>query len=106
MFSDPKFTGTLTIEGFEYTKTYELVPIVFNKKIGQGWGYIIYSTVKNGNPELKSLGVMRMNGKFDEFVIWLFEPFDSDSKGTTDLILASPAASWSEAMALYDRLKN
>ncbi|MGI2293798.1 MerR family transcriptional regulator [Paenibacillus sp. GXUN7292] len=105
-FTSPRFAGSLVIDNYEYTKTYELLGITFFDSIQQGWGVLTYSTVIDGRPELESLGLIRITKDFEQLAIWAYEPKLGDHKSTTDLLIAAPAQTREEAVRIYEQLKS
>ncbi|EPR10031.1 hypothetical protein [Ruminiclostridium papyrosolvens] len=64
IFSKPVYKGVIAIDGYDFTKKYELIPIRFEPKIRNGIGSLTYTTVINGKPVLEMLGTIRINDSF------------------------------------------
>lgn len=114
LFSDPKFVGRLSIDKYDYTKTYEARNIIFYDDI---WGgNLHYSTIisnqtsPNSAPEvqivMESLGTILIEGDMDKVNIWVFEPIIGDSKSTKDLFISAPATTREEAVVITQQLSN
>lgn len=106
LFSDTRFTGSIVISNYRYTKTYELMDVVFNGGVSDGMGNLVYWTIKEGASDMETLGAIWMEGNFDKIAIWVFEPLYSDSKTSTDLFIAAPADNREEALEITDRLSH
>ncbi|MBJ6362563.1 hypothetical protein ACFOQM_14965 [Paenibacillus sp. GCM10012307] len=94
LFGESSFRGKLSVEGdeYEYTKSYELIDVVFHKEIRNGFGGLTYTSAINGKPDLKLLGALWIRGAFDQMKLQVNDPGSSDP----DFITA-PAANLEEA---------
>lgn len=97
LFHDPIFKGEFIIDKYNFTKTYELMDIVFYKHIRNGWGSLTYTTVNNGQPIIQSFGSIWISRNFDELKILVYEPIETENKSSTDLRLMAPAKTYDEA---------
>jgi hypothetical protein len=104
-FSDPKFVGRISIDEYDFTKTYEGFDIKFYKDdFWRGRGSLSYLTIIDGNPIIESVGSIWMDGAMDKVNIWVYEPITGDSKSTKDFFISAPAATREEAAAITKQL--
>ncbi len=95
-FSNPKFVGSIMIDNFEITKTYNLFDLTFYKSAWNGYSTLTYSTVENGMPYIESIGTIWMSNDFEDIMVWVFEPIGGRSKSSTvdkALIIVAPTKS-------------
>lgn len=97
LFRDPIFKGEFIIDKYGFTKSYELIDIVFYKNIQNGLGSLTYTTIINGRPIIQSFGSIWISGNFDELKILVYEPIEAENKSSTDLRLIAPAKTYDEA---------
>ncbi len=88
-------------DDYKFTKTYELIDVVFHKEIRNGFGGLTYTSVINGKPDLKLLGALWIKGDFDQMKLQVNDPGSSDP----DFITA-PAANLEEAKKIKAAFDN
>jgi hypothetical protein len=106
MFRNASFKGEFIIDKYDFTKTYELVEMIFHKDIKNGWCSLTYYDVQNGQPILKSVGSIEISGDFDKLNIQVYEPLNAQSKSTTDLRISAPSKKYDEALAINQMFKD
>ncbi|EGD47874.1 hypothetical protein Cpap_2278 [Ruminiclostridium papyrosolvens DSM 2782] len=94
IFSKPVYKGVIAIDGYDFTKKYELIPIIFHPKISNGIGSLTYTTVINGKPVLEMLGSIRITDNFKSIYIEVCNPKD---KGT---VISAPAKTLQDALKI------
>lgn len=104
LFRDPVFKGEFNIDKYDFTKSYDLIDIVFYKNIRNGLGSLTYTTINNGRPIIRSFGSIWISGNFDELKILVYEPIEAESKSSTDLRLIAPAKTYDEARLIDKHL--
>ncbi|MBB6635230.1 hypothetical protein [Cohnella thailandensis] len=103
LFREEYFRGKITVEGYDYTDSYDLSQVTFDKDINNGEGYLVYDTVSNGRPILRTFGSIWKEGGFDRLRISVFEPVEGSSKSAKGLTIAAPATDYEEAQAIADK---
>ena len=94
IFSKPVYKGVITIDGYDFTKKYELIPITFDPKIMNGIGSLTYTTVINGNPILETLGAIWITDNFKSINI------EVNNSKYKDIIISAPAKTLQDALKI------
>ncbi len=94
IFSKPVYEGVIAIDGYDFTKKYELIPIKFDPKIMNGIGSLTYTTIIDGKPVLEMLGAIWITDNFKSINI---EVNNSKHKGT---IISAPAKTLKDALKI------
>jgi hypothetical protein len=106
MFRNASFKGEFIIDKYDFTKTYDLVEMIFHKDIKNGWSSLTYNDVQNGQPILKSVGSIEISGDFDKLNIQVYEPLNAQSKSATDLRISAPSKKYDEAFSINQMFKD
>ncbi|MFS0723069.1 hypothetical protein [Paenibacillus sp. 1P07SE] len=104
LFADPRFEGSMVIDSFEHTATTELADLTFiTDAHNNKFGYLTYVDFEIGTLDVQTLGLIWQVNRMEEVAIWVFEPLTGDRKSTKDLMIAGPAESREEAVAIIER---
>lgn len=102
IFSNPTYIGKINIENYDFTKQYQLLPIIFDRKIMNGMGSMTYTTVINGSPKVELLGTIWISDNFKTVHILINEPIGKDEKTVGDLIISAPAQTHKDAIKISE----
>ena len=86
LYNNDVFKGKIVIDNLDFTKEYDMLPIVFDRNIMNGMGSLVYTTVVNGEPILRMVGTIRSKDNFSEVYITTNKTENKD-----ELIIAAPA---------------
>lgn len=80
------FKGKIVIDSLDFTKEYDMLPIIFDKNVMAGMGSLVYTTVVNGEPILQMVGTIKSIDNFSKLYITT-----SNIDNKDELIIAAPA---------------
>ncbi len=63
-------------------------------------GSIVYTTINNGKPVLKILGIIQILGDFDKVSISVNENLGPDTNYPTDIKIIAPSQNYNEAVSI------
>ena len=102
VIGQPQFTGQLILEGYDFTKDYELLPIVLHEFTESSWlGSVVYSAIHNGKPVLRSFALITSH-EFDRFVL---SGYDDQSQDGQLLQIVSPAMDYQTALEILAQFR-
>lgn len=103
LFRDQRFDGSIVIDGYEFTKSYELIEVQFYQNVRNGLGSLVYYTAQEGSHDMQSLGFIWKTGDFDRIKIMAVG--DEDESLITDTIIA-PADNYDTALSIEKLFKD
>ncbi|MGG4554778.1 MULTISPECIES: hypothetical protein [Paenibacillus] len=96
IFRNASFSGQIIFDKYEFTKTYDLIDIVFYKHINPHMGAMVYTTVKNGEPILELFGTVYISGDFDKVAFSLSEKHGVEPNTK----ISAPAENYDDALSI------
>lgn len=106
LFGNPKYVGSCVIEGYDFTKNYQLTTVVFDEHVESRPGILSYATVKKlGIPDSKIIGQIWMSGNFDKLCVYGACPEDIESTSFEPINISAPAKTTEEAINIANELR-
>lgn len=97
LFYNSSFEGAIVIDGYDFTGRYDLIRVEFDKS---GTGYLVYSSVEDGKPILKSLGVIRTDADFQKIKVEITNPELTTGSEDDRVYICAPARTYTEAQGI------
>lgn len=103
LFKTPLFVGSVTVDLYDFTKTYEMINLNLNKHNEKYYSVLHYHANINGKPEQAFLGLIWVNDNFEEIII-----VDTEHIGIEHqyMIITAPAQTLTDAIQMYERLND
>ncbi len=107
LFFNSKYVGTCIIEGYDFTKDYQLIDIKFKNR-NSGLGILSYSTIlTDGTPEIKQIGDIWLSQSINKLNIFGVAPKDIGINGSFEsVIISAPANTLDEAKRITDEWRS
>jgi hypothetical protein len=107
LFRDPTFSGKLIIDNYEITQKYDLIDIVFFRKVDNGLlGSLTYYLIDKDLHDLEPLGLIWIDKKFEHLNMQIIELEGEEQKAGRDIKISAPATNYDEAMLINKKLVN
>ncbi|WP_433944641.1 hypothetical protein [Paenibacillus sp. SN-8-1] len=100
LLRDSSFRGQVIIDKYKFTESYDLIDIVFNRRILNGIGSLSYTRVNNGKPDLQMLGTIWISGNFDQLNIWVSRKTGAADQSAPHPTISAPAWTYEEAVSI------